>query len=60
MGKNKEERQAKKDARKIEREMKKEGIGQSDGLVVEEGEVKYDKFQDGRSTPMRPTNVPNK
>ena len=59
MGDKNEDKSADKDAEKIEKHMKKNGIGQSDGLVVNEnGAVAYDKSQDARANPTRPANTP--
>ena len=50
---------AKVEARKIKRHMKKNGIGQSDGLTVDaEGEVVYDRNRDTRNNPTTPPGTP--
>ena len=50
---------AKVEARKIARHMKKNGIGQSDGLTVDaNGDVVYDKNRDERSNPTIPAGTP--
>jgi hypothetical protein len=54
----KEQRQADKDAKKIDRHMAKNEIGQSDGLEVQDGKVVYDPNRDDRSIPFAPTNTP--
>lgn len=59
--KTKEQRKAEKDLKKIQRHMKKNKIGQSDGLVVgEDGEVYYEPSMDSRSDPRAPDNTPTR
>ena len=59
MGDKNEDKSADKDAKTIEKHMKKNGITQSDGLVVNEnGDVAYDKGRDVRASPTRPANTP--
>ena len=59
MGDKNEDKSADKDAKTIEKHMKKNGITQSHGLVVNEnGDVVYDKGKDDRANPTAPPNTP--
>ena len=51
-----EEKERKRIDKKIAKHMKENGIGQSDGLVVnKDGDVVYDSSADGRSNGSRPS-----
>ena len=58
---NPDKKAARKAAKEIRKHMKKNGIGQSDGLVYNEksGQVEYDSSNDSRSgSPIPPRGTP--